>query len=291
MTDYQKKEIQTLLVTHVAKFKSQKECARSMTNVSESTIIQVKTDRWTNISESMWINIGKQVGFASNGTWNIAFTRPFNSMIKVLKTAQENSTVHAVTVPAGRVKSCSIKWYCEQHKENAFHIVCAKYFSNRELLSKILRKMNREAIGSASAMMDSIVEYVLKMKSPIIILDEFDKLKDEQKLFFVTLFNMLEDQCSILLVGTHNLEYIIKKRTGKHALGFEEIYSRINRRFITIPESSLKDVTAICEANGLFDQQLIHSIYNECEGDLRRVKTAVVKHRIQSKEITRLEAA
>ena len=163
--------------------------------------------------------------------------------------------------------------------------------SNRELLSKILRKMNKEATGSASVMMDTIIEEVLKKQLPIIILDEFDKLRDEQKLFFITLYNMLEDYCSIVLIGTSNLEIQIKRRTGKHAIGFEEIYSRINRRFITIPDSSLKDVTMICEANGLYEPQKIQVIYNESEGDLRRIKTAVRKAHILSKEEPRLEVA
>lgn len=290
MNDYQKKEIQTLLAEYVKKFKSQKVAAESMTKVSEATIIQVKSNRWQSISDQMWINIGKQVGYSSNGKWNMAPTKPFNSLVKLFKTAQENSTVHAITVPAGRGKSFTINWY-KDHHDNVFHIVCAKYMSNRELLSKILRKMNKEATGSASVMMDTIIEEVLKKQLPIIILDEFDKLRDEQKLFFITLYNMLEDYCSIVLIGTSNLEIQIKRRTGKHAIGFEEIYSRINRRFITIPDSSLKDVTMICEANGLYEPQKIQVIYNESEGDLRRIKTAVRKAHILSKEEPRLEVA
>jgi hypothetical protein len=288
MTDYQKKEIKMLLEQHIRKYKSQRAAVeQGLVNVSESIVIQIMKGRWEKISDAMWISIGKQVGFTSDGKWNLAQTRPFNALVKLLTTAQDNAMTQAIAIPAGRGKTFTLNYY-RQHKPNVFHIVCAQYMSNKELLSRILRKMGKEPIGSATTMMDTIIETVLKMDAPMIILDEFDKLKDTQKLFFITLYNMLEDHCALALVGTHNLEYQIKKRTGKHALGFEEILSRVNRKFITLPDCSLKDITEICEANGLYDPGKISSIYNECEGDLRRVRTAVRIARMQQKNGTHL---
>jgi len=290
MTDYQKKEIQLLLAAHVKMYKSQKTAADSLTNVSEATLIQVKSNRWENISDQMWRNIGKQVGYTANGKWNMAPTRPFNMLVKLLTTAQENALTQAIVWPSGRGKSFCMNWI-QQHKQNIFHVVCAEYMSSKDLLAKILRKMGKDPIGTASVMMETIIETVLKLEEPMIILDEFDKLKDKQKLFFITLYNMLGDHSALILMGTMNLELQIRKKTGKHTLGYEEIYSRISRRFITLPESNLKDVTEICEANGLYDPAKVQSIYNEFEGDLRRVKTAVLKARIQSSKQTHLEVA
>jgi Cdc6-like AAA superfamily ATPase len=290
MNDYQKKEIQILLAEYVKKFKSQAKAAESLTNVSEATLIQVKSGRWDNISEAMWIKIGKQVGYTQTGKWNMAPTKPFNALIKLFKTAKENVLTLAIAIPSGRGKSFAIKWFAD-HNENVFPVVCAEYMSSKDLLGRILRKMGLDAIGSASVMMETIVNKCFELKDPIIVLDEFDKLKDKQKYFFITLFNMLEDQCSLVITGTRNMEHQIMKKTTKHTIGYEEIFSRIGRRFIAVPESTIKDVTAICEANGLTDPEQIHSVFNECNGDLRRIKTAVRKAMIKAENETHLEAA
>jgi hypothetical protein len=278
MDNNQKLKIQRLLQAKVdaakAKGNSQKKFLDSLTGVSESMGIQILKGNWSSISDSMWLKVAKQVGLGASGQWQMAETRPFNALVKLLGNAQEHAMVQAIALPAGRGKSAAIKWF-KEYRENVFHIVCTPYMSGKEVLGKILRAMGKEPIGTTSNCMDLIIETVLKLKDPIIILDEFDKLKDGQKLFFITLFNMLEDQCALVLLGTLNMELQIRRKTGRHAIGFEEIYSRINRKFVTLPDCNLKDITAICEANGLTDTERIHSIYNECEGDLRRVRTAI----------------
>lgn len=290
MNEFQKKEIQLLVIERAKQYKSQRQFADSLTNVSEATVIQVIKNNWDKISEAMWRNIGKQVGYSLNGKWNMATTKPFNALIKLLSTAQENALTQAVVVPAGRGKSFAINWF-QKHKENVFPVMCTEYWSNKDFLTKILRKMGKDAVGNTDQLMDTIIETVLKLEEPIIILDEFDKLKDRQKLFFITLYNMLSDHCALILIGTANLESQIKNKSTKHRMGFEEIYSRINRRFITLPDSNLKDVALICQANGVDDESEITSIYNECHGDLRRVKTSILKRRIQDGDNNRLKAA
>jgi DNA transposition AAA+ family ATPase len=273
--EHQKKEIQAALEVYVSNHKNQSQAAKSLINVSEATIIQIKQGKFNSISDAMWTNIAKQIGLKSS-KWNVVMTKPLKQLVKLFSKVRDNSLTIAVAISAGRCKSEAAKWFAK-HNENAFHIVCAEYFSNKTLLGKILRSMNKEADGSAADMMELIIETVLRMDNPIIILDEFDKLKDKQKLFFITLFNMLSDHCALVIMGTLNMQYQILRKNGKHVIGYEEIYSRIGRRFITLKDADLKDVAQICEANGVTDPQRITKIFNEANGDLRRVKTAVIK--------------
>ena len=62
--------------------------------------------------------------------------------------------------------------------------------------------------------------------------------------------------------------------------GYDEIYSRVCRRFIDLTPASAHEVAALCRANGLDNQQAIAEVVKDastCKYDLRRVKKAVHK--------------
>lgn len=272
----EKKEIQALLIQYIAQYPSQAKAAASLKNVSEATVIQIKNGKWDNVSDEMFRNVGKQVGYSSRGTWQIAETRTFKQLVELLNDAQENSMTHAIEAASGRGKTYTAEWY-ERNRANVYHIICAEYYTPKNFLAKLLKKMGREATGSVSDMMDLVIETLLRQKNPLIILDEADKLRDRTLYFFITLYNMLSNQCGLVLMATHNLSRRITKKL--HRMGYEEIFSRVGRRFIQLSETTKKDVSAICEANGISDPAVVMNIYNEYEGDLRRVEKMVHKFR------------
>lgn len=57
--------------------------------------------------------------------------------------------------------------------------------------------------------------------------------------------------------------------------GYEEIFSRIGRKFVQLQVINGEDITAVCKANGVVDPAEIQKIIAESESDLRRVKRAV----------------
>lgn len=64
--------------------------------------------------------------------------------------------------------------------------------------------------------------------------------------------------------------------------GYNEIHSRIGRKFFELEKTSPQDVYAICVANGLTDRGKISEVVKDAEKydfDLRRVKKGI--HRVK----------
>lgn len=69
--------------------------------------------------------------------------------------------------------------------------------------------------------------------------------------------------------------------------GYQELDSRLGRKFYEVDPADAKDIYMICSANDISDEKSIREIIGEistCQYDLRRVKKAVHKaKRKQSK--------
>jgi DNA transposition AAA+ family ATPase len=281
MNEVQKKEIQDLLNIYVSKFTSQSKAVNSLNNVSEATIIAMRSGnptngKWDSISDDMWRKVGKQVGLSAKGTWRMVHTQDFNMLKTIFDDAKEFSNVFAVVAPSGSGKTAISNWYVENNK-NVYHVVCAEYYNRKVFLSKLLDNMGKDSSGSVSEMMDTIKDTLIKQENPILILDEADKLNDTVLYFFITLYNELQGKCGIVLLATDYLSKRVAKGRRLNRKGYSEIYSRIGRRFISLRGTTQEEISKICEANGLNDPAAIMGIYNECEGDLRRVERGVHK--------------
>jgi hypothetical protein len=112
-------------------------------------------------------------------------------------------------------------------------------------------------------------------ESPLIILDEADKLSDQVLYFFITLYSQLEDECGIVLCATSHLEKRILRGIKLNKKGYNEIWSRLGRKCVKLKGVTAADVAAICEVNGITDRARVESVIADCESDLRRVKRRV----------------
>lgn len=280
MTDYQKKEIQMLLKSFIEEFPSQAKAVAALKGVSEATVIHIRKGEWESISDDMWRNIGKQVGYGK-GKWQMVDIAATKKLINLFDDAREYSNVFAITAHPGSGKTFTSEWY-ENKRQNVYVIRCAEYYNRKTFLSLILQAMGRINHGySVPEMMDIIVETSLKKENPLFILDEFDKLTDSVMYFFITLYNRLEGNAGIVIMATDHLSKRINRGVRNNKKGYKEIYSRVGRRFLNLPVATEKEVIEIARANGVSDQQHLHSIYNECDGDLRRVKRGIHKCVVQ----------
>jgi len=281
MTEHSKKEIQMLLKAFIEQYPSQAKAVAALKHTSEATIIHIRRGEWESISDDMWRNIGKQVGYSNKGKWNFVETAASKKLIQVFDDAREYSNVFAITANPGSGKSFVSEWY-EAKRDNAYLISCSEYFNRKVFLQHLLQKMGKSNTGlNVPEMMDLIIETTMKKENPIFIFDEFDKVPDSILYFFITLYNRLEGNVGMVMMATEFLSKRILRGRKMNKKGYSEIYSRIGRRFISLPEATQKEVFEIGKANGVSDVQELHSIYNECEGDLRRVKRGIHKSKVR----------
>lgn len=270
-----KEEIVAQLRSYVERKGSQKKAANSLDGVSSATINKMLngTD-WESISEEMWRSVAQQTRTKSEG-WQLADTSVHREMTMLLSRAQEDALVAGVIGAAGSGKTETCREYADEHR-NVYHITCGEHWNRRTFVSKVLKAMGSNVAGyTINDMMEEVVDALSRADTPLLILDEADKLSDQVLYFFITLYNQLEGRCGIVLCGTQYLKARIIRGVRLGKKGFEEILSRLGRRFFELAEIGEEDVALVCVANGIESDAKIRKITKESESDLRRVKRSV----------------
>ena len=270
-----KEEIVAQLRSYVERKGSQKKAANSLDGVSSATINKMLngTD-WESISEEMWRSVAQQTRTKSEG-WQLADTSVHREMTMLLSRAQEDALVAGVIGAAGSGKTETCREYADEHR-NVYHITCGEHWNRRTFVSKVLKAMGANVAGyTINDMMEEVVDALSRADNPLLILDEADKLSDQVLYFFITLYNQLEGRCGIVLCGTQYLKARIIRGVRLGKKGFEEILSRLGRRFFELAEIGEEDVALVCVANGIESDAKIRKITKESESELRRVKRSV----------------
>lgn len=273
MKDQEKLTITGLLKEYCNGFESQNKAANSLKNVSGPTISQILNGKTDLISDKMWLNIAKQIGFKAS-SWQNVETYNYKVIKAVLQDAKEMSRVHAIIGGAGWGKDTAAKDFAIEER-NVYVVNCNEYFNKKYFLMELLSKMGLGVSGTIPELVQRVVRHINMTIQPQIIINEADKLKDEVLYFFITFYNLCEDKCSIVLMSTDQLEQRLIRGITHNKKGYNEIFSRLGRRFIKLKQPSKSDITAICTANGVTEPEDIMEIYNSSEGDCRRVKKLV----------------
>jgi len=274
MEDSKKEAIVKKLQEYIERSGSQNKAANSLKGVSSATISQMVNLNWDLINDAMWRNVASQIGYAEN-EWSGVETRDYRILTNLMRDAQLNSNVYAITGNAGTGKSFAIRQYAAKNHE-VYCLQGAEYWNKKMFMQELLAAMGRDYAGSSiGEMMQEITSELKRQEKPLIVIDEADKLNDVVLYLFITIYNMLEDHAGIILCATNYLEKRIKRGVKLNKKGYNEIYSRIGRKCIELKGLSATDISAVCQANGITDKEDIQQIFIDCEGDLRRVKRKI----------------
>ena len=254
-----REDIAQELREYCQKFNSQNRAAAAI-GIAPATVSAILNNDWALVSEAMFIKIADAIGYEAS-SWQAIETKVWKNFNKILNDAQENAFVMAVTSDAGSGKTFTSKTYVKNHAE-AYHISCKSYWTKKDFLIEIGRAIGNKTDGKrVTVLVDEIINTLRWRDSkPLLILDEADKLSDTVLQLFITLYNDLEGRCGIVLCATDHLEMHIRRGVNLGHTGFNEIISRLGRKFIALPSITSKDVTMICEANGITTAEAINEV-------------------------------
>lgn len=254
-----REDIAQELREYCQKFNSQNRAAAAI-GIAPATVSAILNNDWALVSEAMFIKIADAIGYEAI-SWQAIETKVWKNFNKILNDAQENAFVMAVTSDAGSGKTFTSKNYVKNHAE-AYHISCKSYWTKKDFLIEIGRAIGNKTDGKrVTVLVDEIINTLRWRDSkPLLILDEADKLSDTVLQLFITLYNDLEGRCGIVLCATDHLEMHIRRGVNLGHTGFNEIISRLGRKFIALPSITSKDVTMICEANGITTAEAINEV-------------------------------
>ena len=280
MEQNQKQQIKEALAAYMAKYPSRNKAAQSLKGVSAPTISSIMNDNWVNISDDMWRNIAAQVCTGVSGEWQIVATSAHQEMNYVLDDAQRWRNVTWVVGDAGCGKTTAARQYEAEHGE-VFYILCSEDMRRGDFIRDIARRIGIRTDGyTLRDNLDAIIVALVQMQHPLLIFDEADKLSERVFHYFIDLYNRLEERCGIVFFSTAYIKRRIKMGLRYDKKGYNEIDSRIGRKFFELEPTGPSDVYAVCAANGLNDKAVISGIIREveeCDFDLRRVKKAIHK--------------
>lgn len=259
---------------YCGRYESQNKAAASLKGVSAATISQMINGNWDLIKDEMWRNVAAQIGYTAE-QWSVVETKNFKELMMMYSDARENSLVLAVTADAGTGKTFAAKYFCETNRRS-YLLCCNEYWNRKLFLAELLTVMGRDYSGyTVGEMMHEVVSTLKKQDSPILILDEADKLTDQVLYFFITLYNQLEDECGIVLQATNHLEKRLRRGIKLNKKGYNEIWSRVGRKCVQLSGVSADDIALLCASNGLTDKRSVDRIIDDSESDLRRVKRRI----------------
>jgi DNA transposition AAA+ family ATPase len=253
---------------------SANKASKMLAGISNAYISNMLNGKWDMMSDDAWRNIQKQVSPRAGLEWVTVETKASKMLNHLFADSLEHALTFGIIAEAGTGKThtCS-EW---ETKENVYIVSCAEFFNRKTFLAELLKKMGRDSGGyTVYEMMAHVINHIRKVDSPLIVLDEADKLTDQVFYFFITLYNQLETKCGIILLATDFLEKRVHRGLRLNKKGYKEIFSRLGRKFIEIPKPTLADQKALIIANGVIDPLEISRIINDAEGDLRRVKKLV----------------
>ena len=206
------------------------------------------------------------------GAWCIAPTSVYNKLIAYFGDAQRHPRgIHALIINASMGKSIAIKTFAEQ-APSVYYVCCHRHMPIRVLLRDMLKCMEKDSNGTIAEMLENLVHHLAKDNNPLFVIDEVDKLKDEVLEMFIDLENRLHGKCGLVFIATPYLKKRIETGVSHNKRGFAELYSRMKKIFWDLTPAKQefkKDVTLICKANGVINDQVITEMYNKCDYDLR----------------------
>lgn len=279
MTQQEINNITEALRSYVSKYPSQNKAAASLNGISPATLSAILNGKHEVISDEMWRNIASQLNVTGSGEgWQLVETQAYREMILAMQDAQEYRKVRWITGDAGCGKTTTAGVYASENRE-VFTILCDEDMRKGDFVREIARKVGFRSAGMRIRdILDTAIERIMQMDRPLLIFDEGDKLNDNVFHYFINIYNRLEGKCGIVFLSTSYIRHRIERGVSGNRKGYNEIYSRIGRRFFELEPTSAVDVDSICRANGLNDDRRIGNVIQATEKsdfDLRCVKGAV----------------
>ncbi len=243
--------------------------------VSTATISQMINGNWRLIRSEMWRKV--KINLRIDWGWQTAEIENLKIINNLLQASQQGSMSICITHNAGAGKSYTYQLY-ERTYKNVIYIECKQYWSKKSYVRHLLIACGLDDNGTVEELIERFIEHLIELEKPLVIIDQFDKLKTSSMDLFMDFYNDLDGHCGFVLSGVPALKKHIESACQRDKSGYKEARSRFGVKYIPLNVISKNDVENICKANGVTDEHVIDEIYNTCEGDLRRVRRSIEKY-------------
>lgn len=272
MNTQTKEQIKADLANYVLKIGGQSAASRQLSNVSNGTISNILAGKWDNISDAMWLSLQKQV---KQGDWLHNDTNVSKKLYFIYQDAKLHQEVRGAVAKQGRGKTHTAEKFVSENP-NSFLVKCDQLMKINDFLGEILKAIGKDKGGlNPFQTLNYIADELMKLENPILIIDEFDKLKNVVKFLFISLYNRTEGKVSLFVQGAPFLKILLEDLAKKNKMGAAETISRLNGNIIDLGDNTESQLHSIALVNGLKDEERRIFTVNDAAFDLRRLKSQV----------------
>lgn len=284
MDDNKKTDIRNRLAKYCQRYPSNNMASASLKGISAATISNILNGKWNQISDEMWRRLESQL--VRNEGWQIFSTRAYQDVTLYLDYCQEHSSVMWVAAPAGIGKSTAASSYTALHR-NVYRLTCSPDMTRSDFVHELAGQIGVRTNGmTLRESFQEILRILVTLERPLLVFDEADKLADSVMYYFISIYNALEGRCGIVFMSTAAIKKRISNGVLRDKKGYDEIESRICRRYIDLTPVSAAEIEQICLLNNLQDPAAIKRVKDDVRAfgnDLRRVKQSVTREVSQAK--------
>lgn len=274
----EKSQIVNALRAKIQKLRiSQNEAAKRI-GISAATLSNILSEKWDNITDA-WRACEVWLGEMISG-WVAADIANYKIVTRLCEQAQTEQSSKAISYHPASGKTFSAKQYAQEHP-NTFYVGAVGDMTKRQFLAALCTSMGVVPLYSVAEMLADIITKLKTMNNPLIIVDEFDELKDNAMRIFKDLYNAVG--CGFVLIGGLNFKNRIMRGASRQKQSYQEILSRIGKEFYELRSIDNTAITKVVNANGINDKEQVNEILTAAQGDLRRVKALVEAIRNQQK--------
>ena len=276
-TEDLKNEVRDALSAYRDNYGGTNRAAESLSGVSSATISQILNSKYTNISDDMFTRIAMQIGFNFD-RWQIHESSAFREITFMMSDAQLYKNVTWVVGDAGCGKTTAAIEYRRTHK-HVFYILCSEDMRRGDFVREIAKQVGAPTDSTnLRDILENAIQMIQFLNNPLLIFDEANKLTDSVFTYFISIYNRLENRSGIIFLSTSHIKRRMETGLRYNKKGYQEVDSRIGRKFFDVEPTTQNDIYAICQANNLNNETEIKKVLADAataKFDLRRVKRKI----------------
>ena len=201
-----------------------------------SVFSQMKSGKGTDnlISDDKLVGIAMELGVSliDAPEWKIANAVAFSEYTDLLKICQQEGASRIICDRADRGKTTAAKQYMLKN-HNAFYVDCAENKTYTLFIKALCKSMGLPLTGTPYDRVQRIKRFLIAIKNPIVMLDEFGDLKYEAFLEMKNLWNGTECRCAWVVIGAQGLKKKLQSGMDNDRIGFSEFFRRFGTDFMT----------------------------------------------------------
>jgi DNA transposition AAA+ family ATPase len=241
---------------HIARLGSQSEVARRA-GVSDAALSTWLRGTYGAGTDRMDATIAKALDYKPKTWVTVPAIANYVQIRRITDDARENGLWFAISNRAGSGKTETLEdIYNRDRTGNVLFIQAEEWHAHQfltRLADRLAGRPKTLRYRTVSELTDVVVSHICELDSPVLLIDEADKLRCSALRALIPIYNRTRGRLGAVLCGTENLEKEIRRGVRVARKGYDELDSRLGRAYISLQGASKADVFAICEANGVTD--------------------------------------